>query len=188
MPVSFPEPNWMGGRETLGTGYQGAMSVDFLSRGQHLRKCFGTKESVYIRKESPKELVWNTNMAACHCFGTPAWPPFSLCTNVLRRKKWRRVNHWMTSLPHFDAFCFPFFSKHKERKKKKKKKYLSSWCLTVREFVWNFGFFLVQKKLYGSAYVLFLTFQTLPLNSRQSFAYKFKYMKKQLFFYFSFYR
>ena len=186
MPVSFPEPNWMGGRETLGTGYQGAMSVDFLSRGQHLRKCFGTKESVYIRKESPKELVWNTNMAACHCFGTPAWPPFSLCTNVLRRKKWRRVNHWMTSLPHFDAFCFPFFSKHKERKRKRNTFQFDSW-LFANLFEIS-AFFSSKKKLYGSAYVLFLTFQKLPLNSRQSFAYKFKYMKKQLFFYFSFYR
>ena len=30
MPTSFPEPHWMGGRESLGTGCQGAMSVDFL--------------------------------------------------------------------------------------------------------------------------------------------------------------
>ena len=33
----------------------------------------------------------------------------SLCTNVARRKKWRRVNHWMMFVPHFDAFCTLFF-------------------------------------------------------------------------------
>ena len=74
----------MGGRETLGTGYQGAMSVDFLhvlvkSVFIHVASIFAnffaTKENVYIRKVSPTGLVWNTNMAACHCFGTPIWPP-----------------------------------------------------------------------------------------------------------------
>ena len=74
MPVSFPEPNWMGGRERLRTGYQEAMSVGFLSRGHRLRKCFGTIESVYIRRVSHKvglehqhgrvSLFWNTSMAA----------------------------------------------------------------------------------------------------------------------------
>ena len=47
----------------------------------------------------------------------------SLCTNVARRKKWRRVNHWMTFLPHFDAFCDLFFfftiSETKEKRKRK---------------------------------------------------------------------
>ena len=112
----------------------------------------------------------------------------SLCTNVARRKKWRRVNHWMTFLPHFDAFYDLFFFYDIRNERKKKKKNLSSWCLTVRKCVWNFGFFHVQKTLFGSTFVLFLTFQKLLLNSRQSFAYKLKYMIKQLFFHFSFYR
>ena len=122
-------------------------------------------------------LFWNTSMAAVF-----------LVYKCAKKKEVAASEPLNDVLTTFWRLLFPFFSKHKERKKKKKKKYLSSWCLTVREFVWNFGFFLVQKKLYGSAYVLFLTFQKLPLNSRQSFAYKFKYMKKQLFFYFSFYR
>ena len=76
MPASFPGPHWMGGRETLGTGYQAAMPEPFHSRGQHLCKCLEKKESVYIRKEFSTGLVWNTKMAACHCFGTQIWPPW----------------------------------------------------------------------------------------------------------------
>ena len=53
----------MGGRETLGTGYQAAMPEPFHSRGQHLCKCLGKKESVYIRKSFQQG--W---------FGTPRWP------------------------------------------------------------------------------------------------------------------
>ena len=150
MPASFPGPHWMGGRETLGTGYQAAMPEPFHSRGQHLGKCLGKKESVYIRKEFSTGLVWNTNMAAMtscenaiyllqtvNWFSITPWANvvffltfivcanvflnLSLCTNVARRKKWRRVNHWMTFLPHFDAFCDLFFFKYQKRKKKRKR-------------------------------------------------------------------
>ena len=167
-------------------------------------------------QEGRVSLFWNTNMAAMtscensiyllqtvNWFSITPWANvvffltfivcanmflnLSLCTNVARRKKWRRVNHWMTFLPHFDTFCDLFFF-FTISETKEKKKYLSSWCLTVPKCVWNFGFFLVQKTLFGSAFVLFLTFEKLFLNYRQSFAYKFKYMIKQLFFHFSFYR
>ena len=41
----------------------------FHSHGQHLCKFIGTKESVYIRKEStPTGLVWDTNMATVLLF------------------------------------------------------------------------------------------------------------------------
>ena len=41
----------------------------FHSRGQHLCKFIGTKESVYIRKEfNSTGLVWDTNMAAVSLF------------------------------------------------------------------------------------------------------------------------
>ena len=41
----------------------------FHSRGQHICKFIGTKESVYIRKEfNSTGLVWDTNMAAVTLF------------------------------------------------------------------------------------------------------------------------
>ena len=41
----------------------------FHSRGQHLCKFIGTKESVYIRKEfNSHGMVWDTNMAAVSLF------------------------------------------------------------------------------------------------------------------------
>ena len=41
----------------------------FHSRGQHLCKFIGTKESVYIRKEfNSTGLVWDTNMVAVSLF------------------------------------------------------------------------------------------------------------------------
>ena len=39
----------------------------FHSRGQHLCKFIGTKESIYIRKEFNFQRIF---------FGTPTWPPF----------------------------------------------------------------------------------------------------------------
>ena len=75
----------MGGRETLGTGYQAAMPEPFHSRGQHLCKCLGKKRKRLHKKrvsnrvglehqDGRVSLFWNTKMAACHCFGTPRWP------------------------------------------------------------------------------------------------------------------
>ena len=46
------------------------------SRGQNLCNFMGTKEIAYITKEfNSFNLVWNTNMAADHYFGTPIRPP-----------------------------------------------------------------------------------------------------------------
>ena len=115
-------------------------------------------------------LFWNTNMAAMtscenaiyllqtvNWFSITPWANvvffltfivcanvflnLSLCTNVARRKKWRRVNHWMTFLPHFDAFCdLFFFLRYQKRKKKEKEKPFklmfdcSQMCLKFRLF------------------------------------------------------
>ena len=56
----------------------------FHSRGQHLCKFIGTKESVCIRKSStPKGLVWNTNMAAVSLFWDTNMAAVTSCENTL---------------------------------------------------------------------------------------------------------
>ena len=45
----------------------------FHSRGQHLCKFIGTKESVYIRKE---DWFGTPTWPPFHCFGTQIWPPW----------------------------------------------------------------------------------------------------------------
>ena len=55
----------------------------------------------------------------------------SLCTNVARRKKWRRVNHWLTFLPHFDTFCYLFFFYNIRNERKKKN--------TFQVYAWLFA-------------------------------------------------
>ena len=48
----------------------------FHSRGKHLCKFIGTKESVYIRKEinSQKDILATPTWPPFRCFGTPIWP------------------------------------------------------------------------------------------------------------------
>ena len=46
----------------------------FHSRGQHLCKFIGTKETFTLEKSStPKGFFWYTNMAAVSLFWTPIW-------------------------------------------------------------------------------------------------------------------
>ena len=48
----------------------------FHSRGQHLCKCIGTKESVCIRKvQIPQNCLGTPTWPPCYCCGTPIWPP-----------------------------------------------------------------------------------------------------------------
>ena len=55
----------------------------FHSRGQHLCKFIGTKESVYIRKEfNSTGLVWNTNMAAVSLFWDINMTAVTSCENA----------------------------------------------------------------------------------------------------------
>ena len=55
----------------------------FHSRGQHLCKFIGTKESVYIRKEfNSTGLVWNTNMAAVSLFWNTNMTAVTSCENA----------------------------------------------------------------------------------------------------------
>ena len=48
----------------------------FHSRGQHLCKFIGTKESIYIR--GPEDWFGTRTWPPFHCFGTPIWPPWRL--------------------------------------------------------------------------------------------------------------
>ena len=52
----------------------------FHSRGQHLYKFFGTKESVCIRKrvQLPQDWFGTPTWPPFHCFGTPIWPLWRL--------------------------------------------------------------------------------------------------------------
>ena len=54
----------------------------FHSRGQHLCKFIGTKESVCIRKEF-NSLVWDTNVAAVLLFWDTNMAAVTSCENTL---------------------------------------------------------------------------------------------------------
>ena len=50
----------------------------FHSRGHHLCKFIGTKESIYIREEiksHTQDWFKTPTWLPFHCFGTPIWPP-----------------------------------------------------------------------------------------------------------------
>ena len=48
----------------------------FHSRGQHLCKFIGTKESICIRRvQLPQDWFGTPTWQPFHCFGTPTWPP-----------------------------------------------------------------------------------------------------------------
>ena len=55
--------------ETLGDGNDRCI-LCFHSRGQHLCKFIGTKESVY-----PQDWFGTQTWPPFHCFGTQIWPP-----------------------------------------------------------------------------------------------------------------
>ena len=67
----------------------------FHSRGQHLCKFFGTKESFCIRKEFNSHRTGLGPFAPFHCFGTPIWAP------------WRHVKTlcWTIHLRNYFTHC-----------------------------------------------------------------------------------
>ena len=72
----------------------------FHSRGQHLCKFIGTKESVYIRKEfNSTGLVWDTNMAAVSLFwNTNIKRSIERCDWFIKRIQTRVAFGWLSEL------------------------------------------------------------------------------------------
>ena len=75
----------------------------FHSRGQHLCKFIGTKESVCIKKRValPQDRFVTPTWPPLHCFGTPIWPPWrhvkTLYSNV-PCQMWTRWSNFFLSI------------------------------------------------------------------------------------------